>query len=149
MIKLVSARNVDQVLLEFKEYVAFACSFASCTKLIRVVNRYAQDVDQMFARCAIRAISRTAIKLQAVAEKCVKALLQLIRRSKKEESNYESNFVVQVCAFLVPLAGRPPSSRCCHACAGGDCGDEGRISALSESVREYHWAPVREFGLAR
>eukprot|EP00475_Leptophrys_vorax_P022917 TRINITY_DN3117_c0_g1_i1.p1 TRINITY_DN3117_c0_g1~~TRINITY_DN3117_c0_g1_i1.p1 ORF type:complete len:905 (-),score=341.08 TRINITY_DN3117_c0_g1_i1:61-2775(-) len=58
MIKLSSGENIDQLLLEFKEY--------------------AQAVDVEFVRKAVRAIGRCAIKLEEAAERCVKVLLELI-----------------------------------------------------------------------
>lgn len=58
LIKLVSERNVDQVLLEFKEYATAA------------------DVE--FVRKSVRAIGRTAIKLEKAAERCIHVLLELI-----------------------------------------------------------------------
>ena len=59
MIMLVSERNVEQVLLEFKEY--------------------ATEVDVEFVRKAVRAIGRCAIKLEKAAERCINVLLELIQ----------------------------------------------------------------------
>ncbi|KAJ8611669.1 hypothetical protein CTAYLR_007894 [Chrysophaeum taylorii] len=67
MIRLVSERNVDQVLLEFKEY--------------------AQEVDVDFVRRAVRAIGRCAIKLEKAAQRCINVLLELIQT--------KVNYVVQ------------------------------------------------------
>ncbi|GJV50920.1 beta-adaptin-like protein C [Tanacetum coccineum] len=53
MIKLASDRNIDQVLLEFKEY--------------------ATEIDVDFVRKAVRAIGRCAIKLERAAERCISA----------------------------------------------------------------------------
>ena len=58
MIKLCNDSNVDQVLMEFKEY--------------------AQEVDVEFVRKAVRSIGRTAIKLEGAAERCIRVLLDLI-----------------------------------------------------------------------
>mmetsp|Transcript_17123 Transcript_17123/g.66679 ORF Transcript_17123/g.66679 Transcript_17123/m.66679 type:complete len:889 (+) Transcript_17123:127-2793(+) len=58
MIMLASEKNIDQVLLEFKEYATAA------------------DVD--FVRKAVRAIGRCAIKLENAAERCIHVLLDLI-----------------------------------------------------------------------
>jgi AP-1 complex subunit beta-1 len=58
MIKLSSPDNIEQLLLEFKEY--------------------AQAVDVEFVRKSVRAIGRCAIKLDTAAERCVKVLLDLI-----------------------------------------------------------------------
>jgi AP-1 complex subunit beta-1 len=58
MMKLVNETNIDQVLLEFKEY--------------------AQEVDVEFVRRAVRAIGRAAIKLGPAAERCIRVLLDLI-----------------------------------------------------------------------
>jgi AP-1 complex subunit beta-1 len=59
IIKLVSERNVDQVLMELREY--------------------AQEVDVDFVRRAVRAIGRCAIKLERAAERCISVLLELIQ----------------------------------------------------------------------
>jgi AP-1 complex subunit beta-1 len=59
VIRLTSERNVDQVLLEFKEY--------------------ATEVDVDFVRKAVRAIGRCAIKLDRAAERCINVLLDLIQ----------------------------------------------------------------------
>ncbi|XP_022929129.1 beta-adaptin-like protein B isoform X2 [Cucurbita moschata] len=59
LIKLASERNIDQVLLEFKEY--------------------ATEVDVDFVRKAVRAIGRCAIKLERAAERCISVLLELIK----------------------------------------------------------------------
>ena len=59
MIRLVSEKNVDQVLLEFKEY--------------------AQEVDIDFVRKSVRAIGRCAVKLEKAAQRCVNVLLELIQ----------------------------------------------------------------------
>lgn len=58
MMKLVNDTNIDQVLLEFKEY--------------------AQEVDVEFVRRAVRAIGRAAIKLEPSSERCIRVLLELI-----------------------------------------------------------------------
>ncbi len=58
IIQLVSDRNIDQVLLELKEY--------------------SQEVDVDFVRRSVRAIGRCAIKLERAAERCINVLLQLI-----------------------------------------------------------------------
>ena len=55
MIKLASERNVDQVLMELKEY--------------------ATEVDVEFVRRSVRAIGRCAIKLEKAAERCINCLL--------------------------------------------------------------------------
>ncbi|KAK9841945.1 hypothetical protein WJX81_000273 [Elliptochloris bilobata] len=59
MIALASDRNVDQVLLEFKEY--------------------ATEVDVDFVRKAVRAIGRCAVSLERAAERCINVLLELIQ----------------------------------------------------------------------
>ncbi|KAJ1479608.1 armadillo-type protein [Baffinella frigidus] len=60
MVMLASERNVDQVLMELKEY-AFA------------------EVDVEFVRKAVRAIGRCALKIDKAAERCVTVLLDLIQ----------------------------------------------------------------------
>ncbi len=53
----------------------------SGTRLTRVTNpgfRYASEVDVDFVRKAVRSIGRLAIKVEAAADDCIKALLDLI-----------------------------------------------------------------------
>ena len=59
MVQLATLENIDQVLLEFKEY--------------------ASEVDVDFVRKAVRAIGRCAISLESAAQRCVDVLLGLIR----------------------------------------------------------------------
>lgn len=73
MIKLASSKNVDQVLMEFKEY--------------------ATEVDIDFVRKAVRAIGRCAIKLESAAERCINVLLELIQT--------KVNFVVQEAIVVI------------------------------------------------
>ncbi|CAA7394837.1 unnamed protein product [Spirodela intermedia] len=73
MIKLASDRNIDQVLLEFKEY--------------------ATEVDVDFVRKAVRAIGRCAIKLERAAERCISVLLELIK--------LKVNYVVQEAIIVI------------------------------------------------
>eukprot|EP00897_Mesotaenium_endlicherianum_P006044 jgi/Mesen1/5468/ME000273S04692 len=73
MIKLASDRNIDQVLLEFKEY--------------------ATEVDVDFVRKAVRAIGRCAIKLERAAERCINVLLELIK--------IKVNYVVQEAIIVI------------------------------------------------
>ncbi|XVF13092.1 hypothetical protein REPUB_Repub08aG0178100 [Reevesia pubescens] len=73
MIKLASDRNIDQVLLEFKEY--------------------ATEVDVDFFRKAVRAIGRCAIKLERAAERCISVLLELIK--------IKVNYVVQEAIIVI------------------------------------------------
>eukprot|EP01087_Luapelamoeba_hula_P022112 TRINITY_DN7859_c0_g1_i4.p1 TRINITY_DN7859_c0_g1~~TRINITY_DN7859_c0_g1_i4.p1 ORF type:complete len:886 (-),score=168.97 TRINITY_DN7859_c0_g1_i4:206-2863(-) len=73
MIMLVSERTIEQVLMELKEY--------------------ATEVDVEFVRKAVRAIGRCAIKLDRAAEKCVNALLELIKT--------KVNYVVQEAIIVI------------------------------------------------
>jgi len=73
LVRLSSEKNVDQVLLEFKEY--------------------AQEVDIEFVRRAIRAIGRCAIKLEAASQRCVNVLLELIKT--------KVNYIVQEAIVVV------------------------------------------------
>mmetsp|Transcript_8122 Transcript_8122/g.21661 ORF Transcript_8122/g.21661 Transcript_8122/m.21661 type:complete len:927 (-) Transcript_8122:280-3060(-) len=73
MIKLASEKNIDQVLLEFKEY--------------------AQEVDVDFVRKAVRAIGRCAVILERAAEKCINVLLELIQT--------KVNYVVQEAIIVI------------------------------------------------
>mmetsp|Transcript_9055 Transcript_9055/g.13695 ORF Transcript_9055/g.13695 Transcript_9055/m.13695 type:complete len:882 (+) Transcript_9055:85-2730(+) len=59
MIMLASEKNIDQVLLELKEY--------------------ATEADVEFVRKSVRAIGRCAIKLDRAADRCVDVLLELIK----------------------------------------------------------------------
>jgi len=73
IIRLASDRNVEQVLLELKEY--------------------AQEVDVDFVRRAVRAIGRAAIKLERAAERCINVLLELIQT--------KVNYVVQEAIIVI------------------------------------------------
>ena len=73
MIRLVSERTIDQVLLELKEY--------------------ATEVDVDFVRKAVRAIGRCAIKVEPSAERCVSTLLDLIQT--------KVNYVVQEAIVVI------------------------------------------------
>jgi AP-1 complex subunit beta-1 len=73
LVKLANDKNVDQVLLELKEY--------------------ATEVDVEYVRRAVRTIGRLAIKLDVAAEKCIKVLLQLIAT--------KVNYVVQEAIVVI------------------------------------------------
>jgi AP-1 complex subunit beta-1 len=73
IIQLASERNIEQVLLEFKEY--------------------AREVDVEFVRKSVRAIGRCAIKLQRAAERCINVLLELIQT--------KINYVVQESIIVI------------------------------------------------
>eukprot|EP01097_Dermamoeba_algensis_P003025 TRINITY_DN2220_c0_g1_i1.p1 TRINITY_DN2220_c0_g1~~TRINITY_DN2220_c0_g1_i1.p1 ORF type:complete len:556 (-),score=135.24 TRINITY_DN2220_c0_g1_i1:200-1867(-) len=73
MIMLCTEENIEQVLMEFKEY--------------------ATEVDVEFVRKSVRAIGRLAIKLENATEKCVQALLELIQT--------KVNYVVQEVIIVV------------------------------------------------
>ena len=73
MIMLASERNIDQILMELKEY--------------------ATEVDIDFVRKSVRAIGRCAIKLERAAERCVKVLLDLIQT--------KVNYVVQEAIVVI------------------------------------------------
>lgn len=73
IIRLVSERNIEQVLLEFKEY--------------------ATEVDVDFVRRSVRAIGRCAIKLERAAEKCINVLLDLIQT--------KVNYIVQEAVIVI------------------------------------------------
>jgi AP-1 complex subunit beta-1 len=76
MIMLTNEKNIDQVLLELKEY----CNRA--------------DVE--FVRKSVRAIGRSAIKLEKSAEKCVQVLLELIKSTR-----HSYNYVVQEAVVVI------------------------------------------------
>ena len=73
IIKLSSERNVEQVLLELKEY--------------------ATEVDVDFVRKSVTAIGRCAIKLPRAAERCISVLLELIQS--------KVNYVVQEAVVVI------------------------------------------------
>ena len=73
IIKLVTEKNIDQVLLELKEY--------------------AQEVDVDFVRKAVSAIGRCAVKLERAAERCIGVLLELIQT--------KVNYVVQESVIVI------------------------------------------------
>ncbi|CAI8601290.1 unnamed protein product [Vicia faba] len=73
MIKLASDRNIDRVLLEFKEY--------------------ATEVNVDFDRKVVRAIGRCAIKLERAAQRCISVLLELIK--------IKVNYVVQGAIIVI------------------------------------------------
>jgi AP-1 complex subunit beta-1 len=73
IIKLVTEKNIDQVLLELKEY--------------------ATEVDVDFVRKAVSAIGRCAVKLEQAAERCIGVLLELIQT--------KVNYVVQESVIVI------------------------------------------------
>lgn len=73
IIKLVSEKNIDQVLLEMKEY--------------------ATEVDVDFVRKSVSAIGRCAVKLERAAERCIGVLLELIQT--------KVNYVVQESVIVI------------------------------------------------
>eukprot|EP00923_Selenidium_pygospionis_P031679 GHVN01056059.1.p1 GENE.GHVN01056059.1~~GHVN01056059.1.p1 ORF type:complete len:925 (-),score=148.10 GHVN01056059.1:712-3486(-) len=83
MVRLVSEANVEQLLSELKEYAA--------------------GVDVEFVRKAVRAIGRSAIKLDRAADRCVNALVELI------ESGV--NYVVQEAVVVIADIFRKYPSR--------------------------------------
>lgn len=73
MVMLVSERNVEQVLLELKEY--------------------ASGVDVDFVRKSVRSIGRVAVKLERACERAITVLLELIET--------KVNYVVQEAAVVI------------------------------------------------
>jgi len=73
IIKLVSEKNIEQVLLELKEY--------------------ATEVDVDFVRKAVSAIGRCAVKLERASERCIGVLLELIQT--------KVNYVVQESVIVI------------------------------------------------
>ncbi|KAE8893330.1 hypothetical protein PF003_g22432 [Phytophthora fragariae] len=76
IIRLVSERNIEQVLLEFKES--------------------ATEVNVEFVRRSVRAIGRCAVKLERAAEKCINVLLELIQT--------KMNYIMQEAINVIILA---------------------------------------------
>eukprot|EP00817_Percolomonadidae_sp_ATCC50343_P002411 CAMPEP_0117428390 /NCGR_PEP_ID=MMETSP0758-20121206/8110_1 /TAXON_ID=63605 /ORGANISM="Percolomonas cosmopolitus, Strain AE-1 (ATCC 50343)" /LENGTH=796 /DNA_ID=CAMNT_0005214723 /DNA_START=341 /DNA_END=2731 /DNA_ORIENTATION=- len=73
MVQLTNVENVNDVLHEFREY--------------------AKEIDVEFARRAVRAIGRIAIKIEEAAPKCIKVLEDLI--------NSKANYVVQEVVVVI------------------------------------------------
>ncbi|EFA78033.1 adaptor-related protein complex 1 [Heterostelium album PN500] len=73
MIMLANEKNIEEVLLEFKEY--------------------ATEVDVEFVRKAVRAIGRCAIKIDRSSERCIQVLLDLIQT--------KVNYVVQEAIIVI------------------------------------------------
>jgi len=73
IIKLVTEKNIDQVLIELKEY--------------------ATEVDVDFVRKSVSAIGRCAVKLERAAERCIGVLLELIQT--------KVNYVVQESVIVI------------------------------------------------
>ena len=73
IVKLAAEQNIEQVLLEFKEY--------------------ATEVDVDFVRKAVRAIGRCAISIESAAERCISVLLELI--------GTKVNYVVQEAIVVI------------------------------------------------
>jgi hypothetical protein len=73
MIQLASVKNIEKVLLEFKEY--------------------ASEVDVEFVRKSVLAIGRCAIKIAPAAERCIQVLLELIQT--------KVNYVVQEAIIVI------------------------------------------------
>jgi len=83
MVMLVSERNVEQVLLELKEY--------------------ASGVDVEFVRKSVRSIGRVAVKLERASEKAISVLLELIQT--------KVNYVVQEATVVIKDIFRKYPSR--------------------------------------
>jgi len=74
---------------------------------------YASEVDVEFVRKAVRAIGRTAVKIEAATQKCIDVLLQLI----KTRINYvvqEGIIVIKDIFRKYPNRVRPPPGSCEH-----------------------------------
>lgn len=65
LVKLADEENFDQLLMEFRELII--CLFP----------RYVNEVELEFVKKAIKAISRTALKLPEMANRCVEVLIDL------------------------------------------------------------------------
>ncbi|KAJ3223250.1 hypothetical protein HK099_001341 [Clydaea vesicula] len=68
--KLVTDKNINQVLPELAEYGLFLNLFN--------FSRYATEIDVDFVRRAVRSIGRCAIKIESSSDKCMEILIQLI-----------------------------------------------------------------------
>lgn len=79
MIRIANERNIDQLLMELKEY--------------------SLEVDMDFVKRAVKAIGQCAIKIDVAAERCVTVLLDLI--------NTKVNYVVQEAIVVVKVGTLP------------------------------------------
>ena len=71
---------------------------------------YASEVDVEFVRKSVRAIGRTAIKIDSATQKCIDVLLQLIKT--------KINYVVQEGIIVIKDIFRKfPNQVCCVRCA--------------------------------
>lgn len=75
MIRIANDSNVDQLLMELKEY--------------------ALEVDMDFVRRAVKAIGQCAIKIESAKDKCVNVLMDLI--------NTKVNYVVQEAIVVIKV----------------------------------------------
>src|SRR5690606_25273906 len=80
MIRIGNERNIDQLLMELKEY--------------------ALDVDMDFVRRAVRAIGQVAVKIESASERCINVLLDLI--------NTKVNYVVQEAVVVIKVVPHGP-----------------------------------------
>jgi AP-1 complex subunit beta-1 len=74
LVMLTNLKNIDQVLLEFKQY--------------------ASEADVSFVRKSVRAIGRVAIKLDRTTERCIKVLLSLMEEKKETTHVLQEGVIV-------------------------------------------------------
>ena len=102
IVRLTTDKNVEYVLAELKEY--------------------ASEVDVEFVRRSISAIGRIAIKLDRATERCISALLDLIKT--------RVSYVVQEAVVVIKV-------RCREKKGGGGDGADGWMARRNHSQREH------------
>ena len=75
LVRLADLKNIDMLLAEFKEY--------------------SQEIDIVFARKAITAVGRIAVKIEEAAERCVLAYHELLR------TNVAAQYVVEEIVIVI------------------------------------------------
>jgi|SRR5579862_7439263 len=85
MVKLANDKNVDQLLMELKEYLHQLRPL--------LTTRYATEIDVDFVRRAVRAIGLCALKISEASERSINVLLDLV--------NTKVNYVVQEAVCVI------------------------------------------------
>lgn len=126
LVMLTSERTVDQTLAEFKEY--------------------ATEIDCEFVCKAVRCIGRTAIKLEAAAERCVNVLVSLIETKvnyvvQGVHCNPPSSFPMLLCSDMsagVCCAGMCYAQACHAVHEVARRGSDERRAARAVDTRGHH-----------
>mmetsp|Transcript_10625 Transcript_10625/g.15996 ORF Transcript_10625/g.15996 Transcript_10625/m.15996 type:complete len:934 (-) Transcript_10625:43-2844(-) len=139
MIMLANDKNIDQMLMELKEY--------------------ATEADVEFVRKSVRAIGRCAIKLESAAERCIQVLLGLVESQinyvvhesiivikdifRKYPGKYES-IIGTLCENLVDDAIDEPEARAAMIWIIGEYSDriDNSDELLENFLDNFHDEPV-------